>query len=275
MKQTKTQKDSISLFDSFAFKNKRGQLDFLGNIISTIPKPVLFLLFISLLSIFGLLMNPLLNSFGIFCDTSQTVVKIQDGNIFTNAKLMSSLPGFDELSADFLDPNNDLFGLVQCTESVNGTYRLVDTKCTTCDHIEGVIPRFDSSLYLCAGDAFRTSNDDLNWFKEKIYCPSADCRIPQGYYYDSEDGLYVCLGDCSSQTAFTLRDQKLYDAGARPLYPTLDSSPRFENTFIYSCSDKLRVQPSIKGIPIFSLELWAIVILIVLLLWGIMRFRPK
>ena len=252
--------------------NKKGQADIVGNVLSIIPKPVLFLLFIFFLGVIVYLLSPVFNTFGTFCDSNEEVVRVKDSNVFTNIGLLSSLPDAREIAGESIDPDRYL---IKCTESINGTTRFLNNGCSDCDIIEGYTPTIDKTSDLCIRDAYRTSNDDLSWFNREVNCPLSDCRIPEGYYYESDIGKYACLGDCSSQTLAQLRDSKLNELGATPLNPNIEKDNSFEGIMQLGCTKSLRVEPRIKGIPIFRMEYWAMLILIGLLLIGIIRFAKK
>lgn len=252
--------------------NKKGQADFIGNLLSTIPKPVLFLFFILLMAGIVALLSPVFNSFGIFCDSDGVVVSVPDANIITNFRLISSLPDADEIGGNSLDPN----GLVtKCTQYHDGKSRFTDWGCSDCTHIEDLVSNIDTQADVCEGDAYRTPNANLSWIKRKFICPLDSCLIPEGYYYDVDTGFYECIGDCSSQTLAESRDKKLSELGAFPYYSEAVDDNSYSGLLMFGCSDNLKVQPTIKGVPIFDLKIWAVMILIILLLWGIMKFGKK
>ena len=253
--------------------NKKGQADFIGNILSVIPKPLLFIFFIVLLGVIVNLLAPVFNSMGVYCDSNGDVVKLHDSNLFANINLINKLPDADDIAGEDIDPNGRI---IKCVQTINGSYYHDKTPCTTCystlDGVEGV---YEDSNDVCSGDAFKTDKNSLNWYRRAIYCPVADCTIPEGYYFESDSGKYECLGDCSSQTLASKRDEKLYDMGARPLYANNYSDNSFNGVFKFGCNDNLRVEPTIKGIALFRLEYWALIILITLLLWGLIKLGKK
>lgn len=254
---------------------KRGQADIIGNILSTIPKPVIFIFFIVLLGIISALLSPLFNAFGIFCESDLTVVKVHDANIIDNFKLMSSMPDATEIAGDSIDPDRYIFDIIKCTEFYNGSERFITSgDCHTCTILEDVEAK-NYKTDLCEGDAFRNDEADMSWWQRKVYCPTLDCRIPEGYYYEFDVGEYKCLTDCSSQTLANLRDKKLSELGAIPLYADDMDDMRFEGIFKFGCTKSLRVESTIKGVPIFRLEYWALILLIILMIWGLKHFGNK
>lgn len=251
--------------------NKKGQADIVGNIISFIPKPVLFLIFIMLMGVIVILLSPMFNSFGVFCDSTGTIVKLHESNFITNIAVLRSIPDAKEIAGDNINPNKFL---LKCTEWINGSQYLSTYGCSTCEF--GEIPsQVDARFDVCDGDAFRTPDNELSWWGENIKCPVADCRIPKGYYFEFDSGEYECIGDCSSQTLANVRDFRLDELGAVPMYEDNLYDNSASSFMKFGCSDALRVEPTVKGIPIFRLEYWLMMILISLLIWGISKFGKK
>lgn len=254
--------------------NKKGQADIIGNFISTIPKPILMIFFIMFLSFIVFLLSPLFNAFGVFCDANGDVVRLEQGSsIFTNFGLISSLPSASEIQGESIEPDR-LFG--ECTVSHNGSNKLLvgAIKCINCDaySLKYVEDNISNNIYarVCIGDAF--INENASSFTKRIICATEPCMIPAGYYYEVDSGNFECVGECSSQTLANLRNNKLSELGAYPLYIT-DGKNSFDGLFRFGCTNSLRVEPTIKGIAIFRMEYWAIIILISLLLWGISKYK--
>ena len=247
------------------FMNKKGQVDFIGNLLTLIPKPILFIFFIMLLGVITLLLSPVFNSFGVQCMSDGEVVKLHEGNFITNLRLINSLPDADEIGGSSLSVDN------VCLKQIDGKERFVSNGCVDCDLINTSVDNWD----YCIDDAYKTADVDLSWWKRTIDCPRTSfCNIPEGYYFESDTTDFVCIGACENQDLALVRDDKLRKLGARPLY--LDKSgDDIGGVFQYGCTRSLRVEPTIKGIPLFRLEYWAIFILIMLMLWGIMHFRQK
>jgi len=240
--------------------NKKGQTDFIGNILSIIPKPVLFILFIALMSFIVILISPVFNAFGVYCDSSGEVVKLEQSDFVTN--ILLKIPDASEIGGDDINPDGKGY---KCTEYINGSNYLKKNSCNDCTLYQ--------DLEVCNGDAYRKSDEDLIWLLRVVNCPIDDCRIPKGYYYEFDTGLYECIGDCSTQTLKSERDNKLKELGSVPMYNDGDSSSK--DVFKFGCDKNLRVQPTIKGILIFDLKLWLVLILIMILLYGVINFRKK
>lgn len=261
------------------FRNKLGQADILGNILTTIPKPLIFIFFIVILSVITALLSPVFNAFGVYCESDGTVVKVHDANIIDQFSLIRNLPDASEIAGDSIDPDKYWFDIAQCTKFYDGSQRFLSYgQCHSCteysDEVEDLMG-VDYKADVCIGDAFRSDDDDMNWWNRKVFCPTLDCRIPKGYYFEFDTGQYQCLVDCGSQTLANIRDEKLSELGAMPLYPGEVDSMRFEGIFKFGCSDTLKVEPTIKGVPLFRLEYWAIIILIILMFWALKNFGKK
>lgn len=254
--------------------NKKGQADLVGNFISTIPKPVLFIFFIMLLAVVGFLLNPVFNSFGVYCKSNEEVVKIPNSNLFSNIGLMSKLPGYDDISGESIEPDGFF---VKCKEFYNGSFRLLDYGCSDCDFIEGFVSEIDKSASVCWGDAYRKADEDLSWFNRKIKCPIADCSIPKNYYYEVDSGLYECENPllCANVKLSASRDSKLDEVGAVAFYTSDSSDASYDKVFRFECSSKLRVEPTVAGIPFLNPAIWMILTLIIVLVWVAIHLKPK
>ena len=255
------------------FFGRKGQTDFIGNLLSIIPKPLLFIFFILLLSVLTVLLSPVFNSFGVFCSSDGLVVKVSESGFFSNIRLISSLPSADDIAGDSIDPNG-LFD--KCVEFVNGSYRLLNFGCSDCEVLVDYTSKINTLADVCVGDAFRTSDVNLSWYRRTVSCPLFGyCQIPKGYYFEFDSGLFECIGDCSSQTLAVKYDEKLGELGAVPYYSVVDDSVSYKGLFRFGCSESLRVEPTVKGVALFRLSYWAIIMLIGLLLWAIIRFGKK
>lgn len=257
-------------------KNKKGQADFIGNLLKVTPKWLLFLFFLLLMTGIVALLSPVFNSFGVFCDSKGEVLKLPETNIITNFKLISSLPDAREISGDNIEPNK--LG-VKCKQFYNGSFRFWNYGGGSCHYCpDGIIDVLGSASHdVCVSDAFNWAfpEENLSFWNRKIICPLITCEIPDGYYFSSETGQYECLGLCSSQTLANTRDSKLAELGAYPYYANEIDDNSYEGLLKFGCSSNLKVQPSLKGIPIFDLRFWAIGILIFILLMGIIKFAKK
>jgi len=248
--------------------NKKGQADFIGNFLSTIPKPILFIFFIVMLSFIASLLSPLFQGFGIYCDSDAEVVKLENSNLFSNFGLMSSLPDADEIGGTSLTVPDTWYN--NCLDYINGSQRIYGGGgCVSCDYFTD-----EKELY-CIGDAYKLSNEDKTWWKRNT-CGLNNCKIPEGYYFSVEIGKYACLGeDCSGKNLAQERDAKLDSLGAVILYPEDVSDNSAEGFFRFGCNDNLKPEITLKGIPLFRLEYWAILILITIMLLAVMNFRKN
>jgi len=253
--------------------NKKGQADIIGNIISTIPKPIIFLIFILLLTLIVALLSPVFNAFGLFCDSNENVVKLGNSDLFSNLNLLRTLPSASEINEGSLETDR-LF--VKCKIFYNDSYRYDINSCHYCD--KDIYSDFSTWKTLCMGNAFNFENpeDNLSWVKRTLICPFFDCDIPDGYYYDENTSKYECLGDdCGNTLSATLRDEKLAELGADDLYEGKGYDNSYDGVIKFKCSPNLKVKPTIKGIEVFNFTFWMFGILIIILLWGIMRFAKK
>lgn len=247
--------------------NKKGQADFIGNFISTIPKPVLYIFFILLLSVIASLLSPLFNGFGIYCNSAGEPVRLENSNLFSNFGLMSSLPDADEIGGLSLNVPTNWYN--DCLRFVNGSERFYGAGCVDCDYFS------DSNHLYCVGDAYILSKDDMSWWNRNT-CGLNTCKIPQGYYFSVTSGKFECLGnDCSSKTLAGERDSKLNNLGAVIIYPDEQDSNSIKGFFRFGCNKNLNPEVTLKGIPLFRLEYWAIIVLIIILLWAVIHFGKK
>ena len=203
--------------------------------------------------------------------SDETVVKVPNSGFFSNINLIFNLPSIDDIKGDNRDPNGFL---IKCTEFVNGTERLLTYGCTDCEVMVGYTSSVDTSAEVCLGDARSLDVDNMSWFQRTIGCQLEDCIVPSGYFYNSLTGFYECDGiGCQDAKVGAERDARLKQLGASNYYveDTLDTDYRSFARF--TCNDKLQVQPTIFGVPIFNPAIWMILMLITIMIWGIMNFR--
>jgi len=253
--------------------NKKGQADLVGNFLSTIPKPVLFIFFIMLLAVIGFMLNPVFNSFGIYCKSNEEVVKVPNSDLFSNIALMSKLPGYDDIAGESIEPNR---WVIDCKKFYNGSFRYIQTGCSECE-LDAIIYNVLNEVDLCVADAYELPKSEMSWYKRNIYCPLDSCKIPDNYYYEVDSGLYECSNPalCTDNSLSASRDAKLDEVGGVPLYTSDVTDGDYRKVFMFSCSSKLRVEPTIAGIPFLNPAIWLILMLIIIILWVGISFKPK
>jgi len=255
--------------------NRKGQTDLIGNVLSIIPKPVLFILFIAFLGVIGYLLSPVFNAFGVYCDSSGEVLKIPNGDIFSNLAINSKLK-------QSVEPDKTVLYVfkTKCTTAYEGEIRFLDYGCTTCSHIpfdevyDGIIDGLNSPE-VCVGDAYRTPDENMTWFQRTLKCNVDDCAIPKGYYYESDTDSFECFDNLCEVSESVYRDNVLADFGGVPFYSSDNDGKSYDSVFRYGCSSGLRVEPTVAGIPILNPKFWALFTLVILMIWAIIHFRKK
>ena len=254
--------------------NRKGQTT---SFLSVIPKPVLFIFFVLLLVVIGYVLSPIFNAAGIFCKSNGDIVKLTNSNIVSSVSLISGLPGVDEINGESINPDSFF---IKCREYINGSYHFLANACSTCSILSidaGSLVNIRGGYDVCEGDAYRVLREDLSWWNRVVNCPIADCVIPEDYYFEFDTGFYECdnVVGCASNTLSASRDKKLDDLGGVPLYTTEGVDTSYNRLFMFSCNEKLRVEPSVAGVPLFNPVFWLIIMLITIMVWGIINFAKK
>lgn len=280
------------------FDGIRWGIDFFLN---KAPKPLLYIIFLALILLFGSMIPFMLHIFGVHCDSNAEVLKTSPLMITKNFKI--AIIDADELynSSSYV-PDEPNFA-TSCRKPscfVDGEYywesesecdnqtiiypflttRLLSSRCSICQGgVNSTLIRGtggnSQSFYLCFGDAYPIPKEDMNWYQSWT-CDEDRCSPPVNYYYEYDTGTYDCsnLDVCglnATETTYQI-DEELASAGAELMYP-------FENrkdyrTFMYfKCDKQLKPQLTLYGIPLFDYKIWLILTVIGILLYILFKIK--
>jgi len=292
-------------------KNKKGALSgiisSIGNLIQsifrTLPKPILFILFLTILLLLGQLIPTIFQAFGIFCNSAEQPVNT-GLNPFSNIALMMDKPDPDTLNQEVIKLNKVLFlsynkhtdcsirldsgtiifpdgtkiNITEPTWFYDGAY------CTDCLEVTienppvGLLTGVSKEALengICYGDVYPTPEEEKGWYKRQAcsHKGGEECEPPIGYYWDAELNLYICQDEsCSEKTSGEDWDNKLTEKGATPIYPEKEKTGTGYTSFIsIKCRD-LKPRLAIYNIEIFDYKIWLLIMLITIGIWALKNF---
>lgn len=288
-------------------KNKKGAFgldgiltalsNFFQSVMQTLPKPVLFILFLFLLVVAGWIFSVLFHVAGVYCNSADQPVKLN--GFLSGISLIGETPDYKLIGLNAIDvesipltptvdtcsrqiPRNSLIIYEDGTEETTTTSQWFYQGSICGDQCEKVTVRERDDLGVtlntfrgyCKGDVYRLAESDKTFF-QKVSCTdslftSAICQPPNHYYYESTTNLYVCADEtCETDTLGKAWDAKLASKGAKLLYPdaTSELNPSSDN-FVGATCEELKPHLSIYGINLFSFQIWVILTLIILVFWG-------
>jgi len=283
--------------------NKRGNgvTDILGNFFSLLPRPLQLVLFLLILLLIGVIIQFLLQVFGVYCNSADQPVNVGIG--LDSVTLWLHKPSFEDLNKEGIALNKiiaistkketdcsiyitdgyliDEFGNQE--EITEGEWFYDGAFCTDCEVVKifnaslNFISRGDFDIWngVCRGNV--NFKDDKGWYKH-FWCDTMKkefCQPPRDYYYNSGTNMYVCNAEaCSKSTSETIKDNwdnTLNDAGATFIYPEglsgeIDSYKDYRRAVGVTCKD-LAPQIAIFGINVFDYKLWILIFLLSILFW--------
>ena len=275
------------------FGNKKGAiLDNIGQliqgIVSILPKPVLFLLFLFILVSLSYVLSLAFNAFGVYCNSADVPVKL-NANFLDNIALIGQVPDPELLGREALELGEfgisvGSAGLTECSQLVPaGTIYFEDdtaqnfttptwfydgTFCTNCQEVNIKKPAGDVDK-VCFGNVERKSQADKTLL-QRTFCGGLGCEPPEHYYYDQNTNTYVCADEtCAGITLGQKWDELLFSKGAVPYYledqPDL-RNPSAEHLTGITC-ENLKPRFAVFGVDLFTYNIWIFITLIVILLW--------
>jgi hypothetical protein len=290
------------------FPNKKGVLGSvgtaIGNLISTIfhtlPKPILFIIFLAILLLIGQLLTYIFNFAGIYCNSADVPVSV-GFNLLTTTELIGVVPDATEINTDDV-PLTKIIGVsgekgTSCSVYLTSGYYTLEngtttnftnqwfydgTYCTNCivakiynssGNNKIIYPNVVLEDGLCLGNVYRMPDNEKGWWK-KWGCNSdgtSSCEPPIHYRYDYITNTYVCedFNGCSQITVGQKWDDTLKSKGAQVLYGDLNETikPEYTGMIGIKCVD-MRPRLSIWHIDIFDYRLWIVLMLIMILIWA-------
>lgn len=297
-------------------RNKKGTVigDLFGGISSSIshflqsaPKPVLIIIFLAFLLFFSVIFSFFLNITGNFCDTAGNEYKTGTFNLVGNIGLLSSMPSEEELDSSTLEVKEPLgkSTLLECSLYVYSTatknwtydnndvltqipdgYYFRDDGCILCNEVVRAIPPEGSllSTEICFDNfVYPKDYEDMKWI-EKRTCGKflGRCDVPNGYYYDSNNNVFVCNSElCLSEEGVpsTQGDNwnlKLQEQGAKLTPPSTHGDRDYRNALRIECdigdlNPKLRV----FGVNPFDYRLWIFLFILSALIWVVFKIKRR
>lgn len=296
-------------------RNKRGQtVDVFGAIqraiswlLTTAPKPLLYLLFLLFLVAFSALFGFILNTTGNFCDTAGNEYQTGALQFSTNFQLISNMPSEEELDSETLDADAYTKGtIIECSYLYNNetwvyytrgnktekelptNYYFKDDGCIICEQsvyaytTNTLIGGRSTRINICLDQKIYPKSYEQMSFLEKRTCGESlgRCAIPEGYYYDAENDIFVCDSDlCRSEDGETntvgeLWNLKLKEKGATMKTPSVYGDRDYRNAVRIECEEG-DLTPKLRffGINIFDYKLWLLLMVLSALAWAVFKIK--
>lgn len=257
-------------------------------LLRTVPRPVLFFLFIFFISLIGNFVLPIIfMASGTFC--VEDVKYESDGfNPLENFGLLLSWFQFEDNANNTKQVDDTVtvgpsFGCSDLFTIQNGSqmYFYEGHFCTDCKEVNTSSPEYGYVVIgsvnhtndgYCLGDVTRKDSKDLGWFKRAMCRESGEsffgvgCNPPPNYFYNQSVDEYHCVTDDCQQAEVLNFQHDIAETHTRSPIQTdtplvglkcVDSTPKF----------------AIANIDIFNYKLWILLIVILLLWWGYTKIR--
>lgn len=289
-------------------KNKKGIVN-VGGIIGGIggvftslfdlmPRPLKFLLFLLVLLVLGGLIQPSMQVFGVYCDSSDNPVSLGVTSIGTNIGLLDEVPDPETINLEVIEPQSVQETVDECSLCYDaGEVTVIDENgirtnitetrcfynygdgCVNCNEVVDLDPtQFTLTGTLrnyCDGDAFRKPTEDLSTLG-RVFCGASylgRCSPPEHYFYESALDKYVCEDEtCEGLTASIIWNEKLSKAGGTLIYPEGKDTRRNYESFVGVICEDLEPKLAVFGIPVFDYKLWVLLMLVIMIFWFYMKF---
>jgi hypothetical protein len=277
-------------------KNKKGAvgsiIDSIGRLIqgitNTLPKPVLFIIFLFILATIGWVISLIFNATGIYCNSANEPVKL-NANFISNIALVGEIPDYKNLNKEIIDDaSNQQFGAEECILQVKNatityddgtTETLVNRKiyrnqgCVIClksGYVTEERAGLDIGGRYCADNNVYPKALEDKTFLERTLCGDklfGRCQPPEHYYWNYLNNYYVC-GDntCTGTTLGTSWDELLASKDAQLLYYNQGFDKSSEGFVSVTCNE-LRPKLGIYGIDILTYTNWVIITVLIIIFW--------
>lgn len=280
------------------FQGIRWVIDFFMN---KAPAPILIIIFLLFLLVFGSLLSFMFQLIGLHCNGDKKVVKVDTWDIATNLGLVwedrkqvftshnvsicEAYPQYcgaeHECYIYAMQLDNGYFVNCNLTNSSSDCrYYLREGNCQNCSEQEicfqddvrtFIVPFCGQWNSVCMGNAYPIDDSTLNELGTQTGitgCGSA-CRPPDHYLWNYTSGQYECnepdyCGLNPTKSSRSSIDQKLIRAGATLLYPDRMSN-NIDRAIIIKCNKDYNPTLTFFGVPVLDYRIWMILIVISIL----------
>jgi hypothetical protein len=276
------------------------------------PAPLLFLVFILMLILFGTVISFSMHLIGIHCNSKLEPVRVDAYDISANVGI-ALMTRDVKLTSQILDPtylypdlNNtgtrfywyakknttysNSFWQECYPDDTGCTYLLPNGDCYNCTRQYALIEELGNSGFggqpnkqfntVCTGDAYPLANLS-GWTYSNCFGLLGNGKIiPTHYLFNSTDGRYHCVdedycGANATQKPISAVDNVLAANGAKLMYPAKVSRVKMENAVFIKCSNNLNPRLTFFGIDLFDYRFWLILGLIGVLFWTLTHFGQQ
>ena len=266
--------------------------------INKIPKPLQIIIFLIFILLFGVVLSYSLHIFGIHCaETNKGIKPVKNDfvDIGTNFQILRIVIAGEDLNENF--SVSDLLGisgfettscsqyLIQSDEEDEDCFEFCDDStdsdcewyygfadCFNCIETEILYCDYGFKKDKCQGNV---TNIDWSWYQTWFSCP-IECKIPQGYYFDTVSGLFICNEtyclDNSTESDLGKRLNALLDGvGAELIY--VKDIDNIDQMVKFSCDSEFNPTITFYSINIFDYRIW--VFMFVIFFMAMFLFKLK
>jgi hypothetical protein len=278
------------------------------------------IIFLVFLLFFASIFSFFLQITGNFCDTAGNEYRTGTLNFFGNIGLLSSIPSEEELDNEYIDASGGFVReqlWYDCSnfyddgyqyrpdggEWTNFTdyryYYIGTDLCVECNEWVKVRPILEDQGFfytityaplwkekICLDRyVYPKEYSELTWLgKQK--CTKTEslttCSIPQGYYYDGNNNVFVCNDELCTNTNETTStvgkawNLKLKEQGATIRPPSPHGDRDYRNALRVEC-DEGDLDPKLRvfGVNPFDYRLWLFIILLSALVWLVFKIKRR
>jgi len=285
---------------------------FIDFVFNKFPKPLLYIIFLLSLIVFGSFISWTLQIAGIHCNSDKDAVKVTLDNSNTNfmeyISFNANLLFYEEdiiLKGDNLSicqvhpqkcgrendcylyakeiefKNYEICNQTNSTPEIGCNYLLLGAGCHDCITKTITLQNKFFALFtgdwydVCVSDAlpYGRDNDSDIWSD----CFGDACVVPKYYYFDMETGQYICTNLTICGTNSTYRnsrlDEMLETAGAELIYPPISNNNDYRKAIQISCSNDYKPRLTFFGIDIFDYKIWVLLTIIYVMFLGISLYK--
>jgi hypothetical protein len=277
----------------------------LQSFLQSIPKSVKYILFLVFILIILAILPFFLHIFGYHCNSEKQIIKTSIAEFNTNLKLATT-SGEEFINLSEYNPSTSIIS-VDCMYEINYTgsgdkYEECFSYSTNCIYVLRYSPKLFSTLgrciscvnrsylyitskagtnlngYYCLGDAYRLNESDMDegWFQDTC---NSDCVMPEGYYYRSSTGTFVCsdftVCGNATQTAKKVLDVLLDQADGKRYYPLVVNDKDYNSAVKLKCDNNYDPQITVFGVPLFDYRLWILLYMVGIMFFFYVKYLKK
>lgn len=262
-------------------------LDFFFN---KTPRPIQIILFLLLLILIGLIISMTLHIIGVHCgDTKDGIkpIKIPITEVTTNFNILIKTIIIDEYDENFsyseftnwynapetsvtscalflyLTADNCYDFCYNYSNPACGWY-YDEADCFDCSSVEIDLCGRWVTEDRCIG---KVNNINWSWYQRYVDC-DISCKIPEGYFFDADEGRYICnsticLDNATNSYLGSSVTALLDEVGGELIYT--EEKDNIDQIIKFSCDNNYNPNITFFSIPMFDYRYWVFLIIITIM----------